>query len=374
MQTVKNTWRNKPSVIFLVILFVLLLCLLLASLLIRSGLFGNGGEELAGQTPTQTAAEPALTATETTVAEKITPTPTPTRVVQEGTPTQTPTESAAATATPMSGVATATPRPDVATATSSPPPATGPTHTPTAEKVGMRMVNVLQNGGFEAGVGKDGVGLRWKSFTNGGAKYIFALEAWPLAIHKGEVAQRITIYEAQQSDRYAGIYQRVNVIPDQPYKLTLYGQIRSKAGDIQASQYGYRMQYAIDWHGGGDWKVIPAEAWIELPWDEQLLDGAGVKFLEYRAIITPPHDRLTLFIRAWSKWADPVEAQYTLDTLSLVGPAPGEMMIDRPLPMTGVGAEPMAFMTEPRFWVSLFFLALLLGAALWRHKYRRLTR
>ena len=105
--------------------------------------------------------------------------------------------------------------------------------------------------------------------------------------------------------------------------------------------------------------------------DEQLIDGPGTKFLHYRTTIVPPHDRLTLFIRVWNKWSDPVEAQYTLDTLSLVGPSPGEVMIDQALPTTGVGLEPTDFIAEPRFWASLLFLAFLIGTALWRYLYRR---
>jgi hypothetical protein len=370
MQTVKNTWRNKPSVIFLVILFVLLIFLLLASLLIRSEVFKRGPNDLAGLPPTETATGTTSEATEAAMVQENTPTPT--RVLQGVTPgtspTNTPVPGASPTNTPVPGTS---PTPTPPQASTRAAPTSVPNHTPTAEKVAMQTVNVLRNGGFESGMDEAGIGLQWNSFTNGGAKYIFAPEAWPLAVYQGDFAQRITIYEAHQPDRYAGLYQRVYVVPDQKYTLTLHGQIRSKAGDIQVSQYGYRMQYAIDWHGGTDWTVIPAESWIELPWDEQLIDGPGIKFFDYSATIAPPHNRLTLFIRAWNKWPDPVEAQYTLDTLSLIGPSPGQVMIGQALPITGTGPELTAFFTEPRFWASLIFLIFLIGTALWRHKYRR---
>jgi len=230
----------------------------------------------------------------------------------------------------------------------------------------IQIVNVIENGGFEWGFGEDGVAAPWQKFTNGGAKSIFMPEPWPLAIRNGDQAQRITIYEAYLPDRYAGIYQRLAVEAGQPYRLTLYGQIRSGAGDVTISQYGYKMQYAIDWQGGTDWQAIPKDKWVELPWDEQLLDSPDVEFLKFSTSVTPPTNRITLFIRAWNKWPDPVEAQYTLDTLSLVGPKPQRALVDEGLPASG-GVLETTLPTDPIFWGSLLFLIFLLGGAVWRY-------
>ena len=321
--------KRKPAIIILIAILVLLIISLIASLLIRRQIID--GEGLIGLQPTE-----AVIETVTQVAN----TPTATKVVATTQPTETPTPTV-----------------------TSPPPTTTPappTATPTAELLPLKVANLLQNSNFEQGIGNDGVALGWQAFQNGGAKVLFGAEGWPLAIDSGKYAQRITIFEASQPDRYAGIYQPITVVPGEPYKLTMRGQIRSKAGDIKVSQYGYRMQYAIDWQGGTDWQKIPADKWLELPWDEQLIDSAEVAFVDFETTIVPPARELTLFIRAWNKWADPVEAQYTLDSLSLVGAAPLEAMIDQPLPVSGgnLASQPPA--TDARFWASILILAFLL--------------
>lgn len=231
--------------------------------------------------------------------------------------------------------------------------------------------NLLQNGDFELGFGDNGVGLFWQSFTNGGAKYIFTAEGWPSAIHEGQAAQRMSINEATQADRYAGLYQTVTVLPNQTYRLRLHGQVRSQAGDIKESQYGYRMQYALDFTGSNNWQNIHSEDWVELPWDEQLIDGSNVTFLSYEQTIVPPGSKLTLFIRAWQKWATPAEGQYTLDSLSLVGQSPTLAISDQSLPLTGDGFDSLVDLTDPRLWISLLFLVFLIGGAIWQNKRRR---
>ena len=54
-----------------------------------------------------------------------------------------------------------------------------------------------------------------------------------------------------------------------------------------------------------NWQVVPEESWIELPWDEQLLDAPDTAFTAYTTEIVPTSDSITLFIRTWNKWADP---------------------------------------------------------------------
>ncbi len=357
MANLKSAWENKRSIVILSGVLIVLVIVLLGVLIFRATTSrddtGAGGN--ADTTPQTTQ---IANATASTVAAKET-TPTPTRV-NAGSGGTSATEEAEETE--EAEAATSTPKP-TATKVSTPTPE--PTEMPEEPEI----VNLVRNGAFEWGFADDGAGLQWESFTNGGAKYIFAPEAWPLAIRNGDYAQRITVYEAHQSDRYAGIYQTVPAIPGEAYKLTLHGQIRTGQGDIAKSDYGYRMQYAIDWRGGKDWETIPNEEWIELPWDEQLLDGENVEFLDYSTTLTPPSDRLTLFIRTWNKWADPVEAQYTLDTLSLVGPKPADAMFDQPLPDTG-GSAGIDLPNDPIFWGSLFLLLFLVGGAIWQRKYK----
>lgn len=337
-------------VILLSGVLVIAIIVLLAVVILQAVVFRNGSpdaDEGSRIAATEIAATEAAEVKETEVAAS---TPTSTKVIKE---------DAAATNTPLpKDTATPTPKP-----TKIPMTAT-PTESPEPE-----VVNVLRNGGFEWGFDENtGVASPWQRFTNEGAKVIFGIEPWPPAIRNGEQAQRITIFEAHQPDRYAGIFQTVPVIAGEPYWLTLHGQIRSKAGDIVVSQYGYRMQYAIDWRGGTDWQAIPEEDWVELPWDEQLLDGAGVEFLDYSTNLMPPNSRMTLFIRAWNKWADPVEAQYTLDTLSIVGAKPDEALFDEPLPNTG---GQTGLPTDLRVWGGLILLIALVASAVNRMRHRQ---
>ncbi len=271
--------------------------------------------------------------------------------------------------------ASATPTTTIPTPTSQPSTAdTQPTHSGSSALGVLSSsaeTNLLQNGDFELGFGDNGVGLFWQSFTNGGAKYIFTAEGWPSAIHEGQAAQRMNIYEATQADRYAGLYQTVTVLPHQTYRLRLHGQVRSQTGDIKESQYGYRMQYALDFTGSAHWQNIHSEDWVELPWDEQLIDGSNVTFLSYEQTIVPTGSKLTLFIRAWQKWAIPAEGQYTLDSLSLVGQSPTLATSDQSLPPTGDGSNSLVDLTDPRLWISLLFLVLLIGCPMWQNKRNR---
>ncbi len=347
------------------LVFVLLICLV--GILVYRVLTENGGEEVAVDTPTPspTEAAPALIAT---VEEEL-PTPSPTRVIAEE-PTEQPT--VAPTATPPPGP---TPTPALATP---PTPLSQPTSAADlslpvrAEPVPPE--NLLANGDFEEGFDDHGVGLNWQSFANGGAVVSFSSEAPGPYVKDGDSAQRISIAQANEPDRYGGIYQQVEVVPSQPYTLEMHGQIRSSFGSIQASSYGYRMQYAIDQSGGENWRQLPAEAWVELPWDEQPLGTPDVDFLAYTTVITPTSEQLTLFVRGWNKWPDPGLAEYTLDSLSLIGPASAPPLLatgegpddgDALIPVTGEDG-PAALLSDGRFWGALLVLLLLAGGAMYR--------
>ena len=132
------------------------------------------------------------------------------------------------------------------------------------------------------------------------------------------------------------------------------------------------MQYAIDHPGGDNWQAIPAEAWVELPWDEQQLHSPNVEFLRYTKAVSSTADTITLFVRAWNKWANPGEVHYTLDSLSLVGAAQAggtdDQMIDKPLPITGENGS-NGFVGSAPFWGALVVLALLAAGAVYRSKW-----
>lgn len=353
--------RKRQFRIVLLGLFVLLLICLIGALLYQI-LFGDGDDGGPVDTPTPTFT-PTAEGPDVVITPEM-PTPTPTLVVIEE-PSPEPTEEPIAIPEP-----TEEPAPTSAPTTQPLPDSDlGPIISPGA------IENLLKNGDFEEGFDAQGVGLEWTGFRNDRVIVVFSPESPGPYVKSGDTAQRITLAEATQPDRYAGIYQQVNIVPGETYTLTLYGQIRTGFGDIDLSSYGYRVQYAIDHKGGNNWQDVAAENWVELPWDEQLLHSPDVEFLEYTTIITSSSDQITLFVRVWNKWADPGEAQYTLDNLSFVGPSPieddsdgDETLIDQPLPTTGAG-DSSSFIGSSRFWGAVLVLLLLAAGAISRAKW-----
>lgn len=186
--------------------------------------------------------------------------------------------------------------------------------------------NLIVNGGFEGGFQPDfGVAYGWGAFSNGNAVVGWNFDDWSPLLAGGQYAQRIEIKESLEQDRYAGIYQTLSVVPGQQYKLTIKGLVRSAEGDVSLSDYGYRLQYAIDDKGGTAWELVESSLWQELPWDEQpitLTEGETYQLATFDTTITAKSDRLTLFIRGWKKWINQGAGVFTLDDLSFVGLAP----------------------------------------------------
>jgi hypothetical protein len=181
-------------------------------------------------------------------------------------------------------------------------------------------VNLIANGGFEDGF-QDGVGLGWSAFANGSGQAGWYDDTWPPVVYQGAHAQLISLKDVQVRDRYVGIFQTVAVVPNTAYLLTLHGLVRSDPASVIESNYGYRMQFGIDFRGGADWQSVDV-MWFELLWDEQprtaLPLPAGYQFGTYTATIRTQSDRVTLFIRGWTKWPGPWEANYDVDDISLV--------------------------------------------------------
>ncbi len=198
---------------------------------------------------------------------------------------------------------------------------------PAFSQEGATRQNLLLNGGFEEGFqGEFGVGYSWGGFSNGNSVVGWNDETWGKAVFDGDHAQMIEIKEAVELNRYAGIYQTIAVVPGQQYKLTISGLIRSEEGDIEKSDYGYRLQYAVDHNGGNAWELLSHDAWLELPWDEQPLYeplNGSYRFDTFETTITATSDSLTLFVRGWKKWLNNGSGIFDLDEISFVGPAPG---------------------------------------------------
>lgn len=189
-----------------------------------------------------------------------------------------------------------------------------------------QLQDLILNGGFEEGFQEEfGVAYGWGGFSNGNALVGWSADSWEPVVAAGDKAQMIEIKNGTEMNRYAGIYQTVSVVPGAQYKLTMMGLVRSTEGDIEASDYGYRLQYAIDGNGGTTWELVPESAWVEIPWDEQPLgDGTEMAYRveRYETTVTAQSDKLTLFIRGWKKWINDGSGIFNLDEINLVGPAP----------------------------------------------------
>ena len=225
--------------------------------------------------------------------------------------------------------------------------------------------NVLRNGNFEEGFQANEVGKQWNSFNNGSAAFSFHIDDWELVVVEGEHTQLIEIKSAQQPDRYLGIYQTANVIPGEVYTFSVRGLVRTNTGDVEQTSYGYRLQVGFDLNGGQDWEEV--RNWVELPWDEQLRLQDSFRSDTYRQTLTARSDELTVFVRAWKKWADAGEGDYDVDDIQLVGPArvtpsgPG-------IPVTGGALE--TIWDNVRIWATIVLLLLLIGGAIWRLRWQ----
>ena len=250
-------------------------------------------------------------------------------------------------------------------------------------------VNLIVNGSFEDGfVEYEGVGVGWGRFQNGNVYAGWYDDTWHKVVCDGEHAQLLELTDAREPDRYVGIFQTVSVVPNTEYVLTLRGLVRSDSGSPEKSDYGFRMQYGIDYTGGVDWQSSNIE-WIELMWDEQpRQDPTGenqYRMETHAATIKATSNELTLFIRGWKKWPDAVEGNYDVDCVSLVGaqgaqtPTPTSAPTTQPptptatpesvIPETG---NEFSFIENPVMVVaSAALLLVLAGGALWGLNRRR---
>jgi hypothetical protein len=236
--------RENPRRMILIGLVILVLICLVAVLIFR--IFTAGDEFVGGNTPTATS---AATAEPTVAGTSEEATATPTRVLSEETPTVVPLSETTTAITPTATTApTATPTRPATVAAQGNVPAAGVPQPGSIE-------NLIKNGDFEQGFDQRGVALQWEPLRNDSVQAIYGRETFPY-VESGSSAQRITVLGASEFNRHAGIYQPIDVVPGQVYSLTLHGQIRSGLGDVNKSSFGYRMQYAVSWRGGGS-ELVP---------------------------------------------------------------------------------------------------------------------
>ena len=206
----------------------------------------------------------------------------------------------------------------------------------------------LTNGDFEEGFYSTPLGFvgnGWEWFDNGGRVEVgFYDETWAPVVAKGKHSQMIEINTFDQGgsdpDRYAGIYQKVAVVPGETYELSMQGMLRALEDDPDRSGYNYRLQVAVDLEGGLDWTAV--DNWVEVPWDTvqpRLSPGA---MDTYSTTIEATGDFVTLYIRAWKKWGTTGrELDVDLDAISLKGAMP-----------PGDGGGPGVIATLPAFPVA----------------------
>jgi hypothetical protein len=268
------------------------------------------------------------------------PTPTAPPVATTVTPPETP-----PTSTPLSPKPTSTPvvgvTPQEVTPTATPTAISTNTPTPiatlglpSAAAPAVSRAEILTNGSFEDGF-ENRIGVGWRAFHNGDAKFGWADETWSPLVWDGEHAQHMEIQDAGVFDRYVGIYQTVSTVPGASYELAIHGVIRSNEGSPQASSYGYRLQWGIDHNGGSDWQAV--DEWTDVSWDEQPLDAESYTLGSYTTTLKATSASTTLFIRGWKKWPTRgSHVKFTIDDVSLMGASTGAMA--GKMPNTGLGA------------------------------------
>jgi hypothetical protein len=190
-------------------------------------------------------------------------------------------------------------------------------------------VERLTNGSFEEGFYSAPLGLvgnGWQWFVSGGgAKYGFYQDTWAPVVQEGTDSQLIEINTVGESGlgapHYSGIYQTVAVVPGATYELTLHGMLRALEDDPDRENYGYRVQYGIDYQGSTSWELV--SDWVEVPWDRVYPRLAPGALESYSANVVASGPQLTLYVRVWYKWGTANrELDVNLDGLSLKGALP----------------------------------------------------
>ena len=366
MSTLSDRWRNTSTVfrVLLLVLLVVLLVLLCLLVFLQFVLPIIRPSAVTTTTPVQTTVTPAVTAPSTEVPPTDTPVPpTNTPVVTTGTPVDTPETPVDTTEVPA-----VTPETPVATIEGALKTKVAPTSvvTPTEPVTPViKIRNVVRNGGFEAGFQRNELGYQWKGFNNGHADFSYHIDDWPLVVPEGEYAQLIEIKNAQEPDRYFGIYQTVHVMPKKDYAFSMQGLVRTNTGNVEETSYGYRMEVGFDLDGARNWEKV--DNWVELPWDEQLRVQDSFRFDVYTTTLTAKTDRITIFIRAWKKWADSGEGDYDVDDIQLVGP----VLVKPPSPEIPVTGDAPTIWDNIRVWATVALLLLLVAGALWRFGWKK---
>ena len=190
---------------------------------------------------------------------------------------------------------------------------------------------MLQNGDFESGFtfvpNCGNVGTGWGCFTNGGSiKYGFYDDQWAPVVAQGVHAQLIELntkgIPKSESDRFAGIYQTVNLNKGSNYQFKIQGMLREDTPDSRDDPWRYRVQWGYTSDGSTDWQAVTN--WAEFPWDNYYPRTSPGAMQSFSSSLVAPSDKITLFVRVWKKWGTTEkELDVDLDAISLWGPRVG---------------------------------------------------
>jgi hypothetical protein len=125
------------------------------------------------------------------------------------------------------------------------------------------------------------------------------------------------------------------------------------------------MEVGFDLDGAQNWEKV--DNWVELPWDEQLRVQDSFRFDVYTDTLTAKTNKITIFIRAWKKWADSGEGDYDVDDIQLVGP----VLVKPPAPEIPVTGDSPTIWDNIRVWATVALLLLLVAGALWRFGWKK---
>jgi hypothetical protein len=187
---------------------------------------------------------------------------------------------------------------------------------------------MLFNGNFESGFatipGCGVVGRGWGCFTNGGSiVYGFFDDQWAPVVADGKHSQLMELdtmqYAASETDRYAGIFQTLFVVPGGNYQLQIQGLMRETQPNPAEDQWRYRVQWGYTTDGSTDWTLV--NNWTELPWDkiDERTSPTGLE--SYSTTFSPSTSKITLFFRVWKKWGTAYkDLDVNVDAISLFGP------------------------------------------------------
>lgn len=287
---------------------------------------------------------PTFTPTPTTV---VLPSPTPTKVVEPTTamPTLTPTTQA----------------PEVGGEQPQEPAPEQPQRVSYVVKKIPTVGNTLVNGSFEEGFQENGVGSGWAAWDNGGVgKRTWMEELQPVHVSHGERAQLLELTGAGNVDRYIGIYQTVDVVAGETYTLSMHGLIRSSDAGNDNAPYGHRIQWGIDYEGRGSWQEV--DEWFDTGWNDVKLDDPNPTMNYVSLPITAESDKLSLFIRGWTKWPNQPISKYYVDGIFLEGQVPGKEQVVK---VAVGGEEGMPTTGGSAIWIPIAGVLLVIGFAIW---------